>query len=190
MKRSDTEQSLTVKRMTPCGNVYTTVSYKSDGRPVEMFVNTGSLQPDRQMECDWSLNAITLAVSKLLQLDEDVDSVCKYLGTQFRCPAQSAHGLTTCPEHMNTILREVANAKLQRNEQADETEGTGELPTSDTAGGIQRTQDGTGVGGTESGPVSAPGKVTELGAGPDESKRETSGDIGDTDKNHGGEALS
>jgi len=190
MKRSDTEQSITYKRMTPCGNVYTTVSYKSDGRPVEMFVHTASLRTDRQMECDWSLNAIALAASKFLQLDEDVDSVCKYLGTQFRCPASSAQGLATCPEHMNTILREVANAKLQRDEQAEETQGTDELPASDTAGGIQRKEDDSGMGKTEPGPVGPSGEVTEPGAEPDEGERETSGNTGDSNEDHGGETSS
>ena len=130
ISRGETVLSETRKCQTPCGNIFITIGYEKDFGPIEMFVATKGLKADKQINCDWALNAIAMGASHMLQGGFNSTDVSRHVNN-FICPAFSMNGLSTCPEFMQSGLNdmikklkeEITDAELcDKNENSNEGE--------------------------------------------------------------------
>jgi len=101
--RGQVEASISIRYKTPCGDLYVNCSHR-DGKPIELFIATRKLNPQKQLQCGWGLNVTAIGCSRLLQAGEGKNEVAKF-ANGVRCPMWSLNGMPTCPEHMaQTIL--------------------------------------------------------------------------------------
>lgn len=107
--RGEVEASLAIRSKTPCGTLYINCSHR-EGKPIELFVGTRSLDEDKQVSCGWGLNTVAIGCSRFLQIGERKEAVAKFANGA-RCPQWSPSSMATCPEHMAQVILDMENYK-------------------------------------------------------------------------------